>query len=228
MRSAASKPLELDPDHHAAAAHLARRSAAAATSSSSQRRSSALFGADAVERSLLLEDLERRQRRRTGERVAGVGVAVEEGLELLVLAEEALVDALGRERRRERQVAARQALRDGHEVGRDALVLAREHRPGAAEAGRDLVADQEHVVLVAEMADVAQVAVGSDEDARGALDERLDDHRGDAVAVLARARARGRRRRPSRPGSSSNSSGRYMLWNISMPPTETEPIVSPW
>ena len=33
------------------------------------------------------------------------------------------------------------------------------------------------------------------------------------------------------PGSAfsvSNSSGSYSEWNRSMPPTDTEPIVSPW
>ena len=65
-----------------------------------------------------LEDLERRERRGAGQRVARVGVAVEEGLALVVTAEEALVDALGRERRGERQVAAGEALGHAHEVGR--------------------------------------------------------------------------------------------------------------
>ena len=93
-----------------------------------------------LERALGLEDVERRQRGGAGERVAGVGVAVEEGAELLVRAEEALVDALGGERRGQRHVAAGDALGDAHQVRRDVLVLAGEHAPGAAEAGRDLVA----------------------------------------------------------------------------------------
>ena len=99
------------------------------------------------QRPLALEHLEAGERRRAGERVAGEGVAVEEGAAVLGGAEEALVDALGGERRGERQVAAGEALAEAEEVGRDPLLLAGEHRPGAAEAGRDLVGDQQHVVL---------------------------------------------------------------------------------
>ena len=71
----------------------------------------------ALEHVLGLEHLERRERGRARERVARVRVAVEERLELRELAEERLVDALGRQRRRERQVAAGQALGHAHEVG---------------------------------------------------------------------------------------------------------------
>ena len=101
------------------AARRARRAASA---------SSAIFGCSALERALVLEDVERRERGRAGERVARVRVAVEERPELLERAEEALVDALGRERRGERQVAAGQALGEAEEVGRDVLLLAGEHR----------------------------------------------------------------------------------------------------
>ena len=119
---------------------------------------------------------------------------------LLGGAEEGLVDALGGERRRERQVAAGQALGEAEQVGRDALLLAGEHRAGAAEAGRDLVADQQHAVRVAELAHGAQVAGRVDEHPGGALDERLDDHRGDLLLVRGEDRARGR---PASPGSAA-------------------------
>ena len=58
-----------------------------------------------LERALLLERLERRQGGGAGERIAGVGMTVEEGPEVVVVAEEALEDALGGERRRQRQIA---------------------------------------------------------------------------------------------------------------------------
>ena len=45
-----------------------------------------------------------------------------------------------------RQVAAGQRLAEAQDVRRDARVLAGEEPPGAAEAGGDLVGDQEHVV----------------------------------------------------------------------------------
>ena len=53
--------------------------------------------------------------------------------ELVGAAEESVVDALGRQRRGEREVAAGQALADAQQVGRDALVLAGEH---ASRCGR--------------------------------------------------------------------------------------------
>ena len=100
-----------------------------------------------------------------------------------VLAEERVVHGLGRERRGERQVAAGDALGDAHQVGRDVLLLAGEHRARAAEADRDLVADQQHAELVAQLAHRPQVALRVHEHPGRALDERLDDHRGDPLAV---------------------------------------------
>ncbi len=178
---------QLDADHEAAAADLVhglQRRDVLAEQLAEQRDLRLQRG----DRRLALEDLERRQRRGAGERVAGVGVTVKEGLQLGEVAEERLVDALAGERRGERQVAAGEALRDAHEVGRDVLLLAGEHRPRAAEAGGDLVADQQHAVLVAQLAHGAQVAVGVREDARGALHERLDDDRRDVPGVLAQQR----------------------------------------
>ena len=117
------------------------------------------------------------------ERVARVGVAVEEGPELLVGAQEALVDPLGGKRGRERHVAAGQSLRHAHDVGRDPLLFAGEHRPGPPEAGCDLVADQEDIVAVAELANAAQETGRLHADPRRSLDERLDDDCGDLPVV---------------------------------------------
>ncbi len=58
----------------------------------------------ALQRPLPLEGLEAGQSRRAGERVAGVGVAVEEGPLLRGGPEEAVVDPLGGQRRRQRHV----------------------------------------------------------------------------------------------------------------------------
>src|SRR5207247_7979590 len=97
---------QLDPDHEAALPHLAdgRQS----RDRLEQRREELYLGLKALERLLLLEQAQVGERRRARERVARVGVPVEEGAEVLEAAEEALVDALGRERCRERQVAARE------------------------------------------------------------------------------------------------------------------------
>jgi hypothetical protein len=79
-------------------------------------------------------------------------VTVEERAPLIGTPEEAVMHAFGGQRRRERQVTASQSLAQAEEVGRNALLLAGEHRPGAPEPGRDLVADQEDVVPIAQLA----------------------------------------------------------------------------
>ena len=90
---------------------------ATSSSSSPSRR---IFGCRRIDRALLLEGVEVGEGGRAGERVAGVGVAVEEGALLLRGAEEALVDALGRQRRRQRHVAAGQPLGEAEQVRGDA------------------------------------------------------------------------------------------------------------
>ncbi len=82
-----------------------------------------------------------------------------------------------------RQIAAGQRLADAHHVRRDPGVLRGEQPAGAAEAGGDLVEDQQHVVLVARLAQHPQVAGGVEAHAARALHHRLDDHRGQLVGV---------------------------------------------
>ena len=99
--------------------------------------------------------------------------------------------AAGREQLRRR--AARQARPDGHAVPkalgerhhirRHALVLAGEPFAGAAQAGLDLIEHQEPAALVADPAQVLQIAVGGDLDAALAGD-RLDEHGHDVLVVL--------------------------------------------
>src|SRR5581483_6510075 len=63
----------------------------------------------------------------------------------------------------------------------EAPVLEREHRPGAAEAGHDLVDAEERAVLPAERLRALEVAVRREVDPL-ALD-RLDDEDGDVLAL---------------------------------------------
>ena len=71
---------------------ISATAASGATCSSSSSREQLDLRLQRVERALVLEDVERRERGRAGQRVARVRVAVEERPELLELAEEALVD----------------------------------------------------------------------------------------------------------------------------------------
>ncbi len=65
---------------------------------------------------------------------------------------------------------APQRLAQHEHVGLHAFVLARERAAGAAQARLDLVGDQQHPVLGAQLARTAQVAVGRHDDAGLALD----------------------------------------------------------
>ncbi len=137
-----------------------------------------------LDRALALERLERGDPGGAAEWVPGVGVAVKEAPVVLVTAEESLVESLGGERRGEREVAAGDPFPNAQQIRDDVLVLAGEHPAGPSEAGRDLVADEQHAVFVAQLTDPPQIAVRLHEHARGALDERFDDHRGDRLAML--------------------------------------------
>ena len=88
---------------------------------------------------------------RAAERVAGIGVAMEEGFEIFVLAEKRREDILRGERRRQRQITAGDAFGKTKYVRRHAGVVAGEHFPGAAKAGGDLVENEENPMAPAEI-----------------------------------------------------------------------------
>src|ERR1700733_7404058 len=108
---------------------------------------------------------------------------MQERVELHILVVERLVHRLGRQHRRQRQVAAGQSLGQAHEVRTDARLLAGEQRTGAPEAHRDLVRDQVHLVAVAGRAQQRQVHRVVHAHAGRALHQRLDDHRAALVRV---------------------------------------------
>ena len=77
------------------------------------------------------------------------------------------------------------ALGEGDHVGHDAVALGREGVAEPAEAGDDLVEDQQDAVLVADRAQPLQVALGRGQHA-GRARHRLDDHGGDGRGVVQR------------------------------------------
>ena len=144
---------------------------------------------------LLLERLDRGDRRSARERVAGVGEpAGEEAVAQLV------GDRLGDDHRPERDVARVDPLRDREDVGDDVPVVAGEPLAGAAEPGHHLVEDQQDPVPVAGLADRLQVAVGRDDDPVRA-DDRLEDDGGDRVRALVLEDLLQVRRARCRPGT---------------------------
>ena len=145
-----------------------------------------------------------------GHRVTGVGEAV---VELAALVHQGLGDAVADQHAAERQVAAVDALGEGHEIGLDAVVLRAEPLAEPAEAGDHLVGDQQDAVLVADALDLRPVGVRRDDHAAGAL-HRLADEGRDVVDAELRgscARARrpssGRTRPGACPAPSSNQYG---------------------
>ena len=76
----------------------------------------------------------------------------------------------------EREVARRDRLRELDHVRLHAPVLEAEHPSRAAEAGDDLVGGEEHVVLVADLADAGEVVVLRDDHATRPLDRLRDEH----------------------------------------------------
>ena len=142
------------------------------------------FLGEVVEGVFLLEDVEVGQCGGAGEGVSGVGVAVVEGGVGVGFVEEGLEDIVGGEGGGEGQVAGGDAFGEAEEVGFDILVFTGEHLAGAAEAGGDLIDDEEGVVFLGELGHAREEAGGVDEDAGGTLDERFDDDGCDLAWVL--------------------------------------------
>ena len=134
-----------------------------------------LESVDVVEEMILFEEVEAGEGGGAGERVAGVGVAVEKGFAgvfgLVGVGVEGVEDFWRGERGAQRHVAGGEAFGEAEEVGGYLFVFAGEHFAGAAESGEDFVGDEEDVVARAEVADFAEGAGGVEEHSSGALDD---------------------------------------------------------
>ena len=132
----------------------------------------------ALEQVLLLVQVQRGQGGGTGHRVAGVGVAVEEldGVigRVAVCAHHGVVDAVGADHAAHGHDAVGDALGEVQHVGLHAVEIGAEAGAQTAEAGDDLVEDQQDAVLVADLSEPFQVALRRDVPARAA-GHRLDD-----------------------------------------------------
>ena len=89
---------------------------------------------------LVREDAQRGPRDRAAQRIASIGAAVTAG-------DEDIHDLAPADDRGHRIEPARQRLSQDIDIGPDRLVIAGEPRPGASEAGLDLVGHEQHVVL---------------------------------------------------------------------------------
>ncbi len=83
------------------------------------------------------------------------------------------IDPLGGGDRCQREMVAGQVLAGRHHVRDDGVVLKGEHPPRAPESGHDLISDQQHALLIADLPHRSQVAVRQRDDTADAQD-RLD------------------------------------------------------
>ena len=117
--------------------------------------------------------------------MAGIGVAVEQLDHVLGALHEGVVEALAHQHAAHRHGAGIHALGEGDHVGNDAVALGGEGGAEAAEAGDDLVEDQQDAVLVADLAQALEIALRRRQNAGGA-GHGLDDHGGDGGGVVQR------------------------------------------
>ena len=131
----------------------------------------------ALQNILLIENIEHGECRAAAERIASVRMTVHERLALAPVCIERVVDLLLDDGDGHRHIAARQPLREAHEIRRDARTLTRKEPSRTPESRRDLIGDEENIVRVAEGAQLSEIFLGVDAHPRAPLQERLDDHR---------------------------------------------------
>src|SRR3990170_3833366 len=139
----------------------------------------------ARQQSLLLIGLQRGDAGCAGDRVAGVGIAMEEIDDLLRDAHERVVDLRLHEHRAHRNSAVGYAFRRRDDVGRDAEIIGAERRAKSPKGGDDLIEDEQDVVLGTDRGEALQVTFGRDENA-GRAGDGLDDDGGDGRGVVQR------------------------------------------
>ena len=124
---------------------------------------------------------------RSGEGVPAVGVAVVQGAGAEVVAEEGVEHAPAGHGGRHREVAHGQTLAETQEIGPQLALLGCEQGASATEAGRDLVADEQHVVRTARGSEAREAGRVGELHAGRALYEWFDD---DGRELVRRVRRR--------------------------------------
>lgn len=142
-------------------------------------------GGAVLDASGVLEKVEGGEAGSAAEGVAGEAMAVEEGFEVGVVAEEGVEDGLGGEGGGQGEVAAGETFGEAEEIGLDRFVMGGEEpvflggtEAGAAEAGHDFVGDDEGAMGAGEGGGALEPAIGLGEDAGGALESGFDDEGG--------------------------------------------------
>ncbi len=124
------------------------------------------------------------------QRVARVRVPVKESLELLIRPEERAEDLLGRERRCQGQISGADPFAQAQYVRLDPVVIDGKHVARAPETGGHLITNQEHAMVLREVAQRAHVSGRLRPHARCALHERFDDEGSQPGAMVPQQRRR--------------------------------------
>ena len=120
--------------------------------------------------------------------VAGIGVAMEQLDHVIGAVHELVVDALAHQAAAHRHGARGDALGEGQDIRRDTEALRGEGMAQAPEAGDDLVENQQDAVLVADLAEPLEIALGRRQHA-GRTGHRLDDDGGNGRSIVQRHHA---------------------------------------
>ena len=180
---AAGARLELDAGHQAEIAHVGHmRAVAQAVDRVLEVRRE--FGR-AVEQPLVAIDAERGERGGAGQRMAGIGVAVEQFDQVFRPAHHGVVDIRAHRDPAHGHGRVGQPFGHRHDVGSNVETLAREGRAEAAEPGDHLVEDEQYAVAVADRAQALQIPLRRNQHAGGA-GHGLDDDGGDGARAIER------------------------------------------
>src|SRR4029079_4023448 len=131
-----------------------------------------LEGRGTLDEAFALDDVDVDEAGDAGASMAGVRSSVQKRGSRLV--PERGADAPARDHRGEGDVSGADPLRTRHEVGDEAIALAPEPASETSEAGNDLVRDEEHVPLAADLRHRGPVPIGRRDNAAG-TDHRLPD-----------------------------------------------------
>ena len=113
-----------------------------------------------LEQTLLLVRLQRRDAAGGGDRVAGIGIAVEELDHMLGAGHERVMQSGGGQHRAHRDHTVGQALGAGDHVGQHVEMLSGEWAAKAAEASDHFVKDQQDAVFLSDRPQLFQIPLG--------------------------------------------------------------------
>ena len=141
------------------------------------------FG-DVIQQTVLLEQVKASKGRGTTQGIARVSMAVQERTLRGQLTTKGPFDLVGGQRGGKGQVSGGNALGQAKEIWAYMLVLTGEHAACPTEPRRDLIRNQQRVVLACQVSDPAQKARGLTNNPCRTLYERFDDNRRDFVGML--------------------------------------------